>query len=176
MSQKISQFVVLAGLLFMSFQAFSDLDSFREKTHQAGVTEEELKAYLETQVEQANSTIDLRETHVMSPSALEVYLALQGKVISREALQAYIEQKPKVISREALETYIEQKPKVISREALETYIEQEPKVISREALEVYLALQGKVISEEALQAYMELFLEERDASARLEDEFRKALE
>ena len=53
MSQKILPFVVLAGFLFMSFQAFSDPDSFREKTRQAGVTAEELQAYLELRMEQA---------------------------------------------------------------------------------------------------------------------------
>ena len=52
MSQK-HKLVVLAGFLFMSFGAFSDLDSFREKTRQAGVTAEELQAYLELRMKKA---------------------------------------------------------------------------------------------------------------------------
>ena len=96
MNQKISQFVVLAGFLFMSFGAFSDTDSFREKRHQAGVTAEELQAYLEHR--KANSAINLQAfcafveeaPEVLSAEDLLVYLALQGKSISALNAVAFI--------------------------------------------------------------------------------------
>ena len=73
MSQKISQFVVLVGLLFMSFQAFSGLDSQGEE-HLADVKQEELQA--------SCALIEEVLEEDLSAQDLLVYFALQGKSIS----------------------------------------------------------------------------------------------